>query len=129
MLFVVSISMTFEKIVEFFIETFKIIQFNNICAIIANEIQRIMNVTLYKLSAALFVIALIISIETTVLKQIQVQVAQDIFTQINILQSEDCYEYYKSKHKLSKCSKIYQLINNDLIHFNEHKKMCFDRKK
>ena len=58
-LFVVSISMTFEKIVEFFIETFKIMQFNNVYAIIANEMQRIMNVTLYKLSTALLVIALI----------------------------------------------------------------------
>ena len=68
MLFVVLISMIFKKIVEFFIKTFKIMQLNNFCAITANEMQRIMNVTLYKLSVVLFVIASIISIKITVLK-------------------------------------------------------------
>ena len=128
-LFVVLISMTFKKIVESFIKVFKIMQLNNIYAITANEIQRIMNVTLYKLSAALFVIALIISIKTIILKQIRVQVAQGIFTQINILQSKNCYECHKFEYKLSKCSKIHQLINSDLIHFNKHKKMCFNKEK
>ena len=71
-LLVVSISITSEKIVESFIETFKIIQLNNVRVIIANEMQRIMNVTLYKLSAALLVIASMISIETIILKQIRV---------------------------------------------------------
>ena len=88
-----------------------------------------MNVTLYKSSAALFVIALMISIEITILKQIRVQAAQNIFIQINILQSKNCYKYHKSEHKLSKYSKIYQLINGGLIHFNKCKKICFDRKK
>ena len=74
-LFVVSVSMISEKIVEFLIETFKIMQLNNVYAIIANEMQRIINVTLYKSSIILFVIALMISIETTILKQIRVQVA------------------------------------------------------
>ena len=69
-LFIVLISMTSEKIVEFFIKTFKIMQFNNVRAMIANEMQRIMNVTLYKSSAALFVIASVISIKTIILKQI-----------------------------------------------------------
>ena len=79
MLLIVSISMTSEKIVEFFIETFKIMQLNNVRVIIANEMQRIMNVTLYKSLIALFVIASMISIETIILKQIRVQVAQNIF--------------------------------------------------
>ena len=70
MLFIVSISMTFEKIVEFFIKVFKIMQFNSVYAITANKMQRIMNVTLYKSSAVLLVIASIISIEITILKQI-----------------------------------------------------------
>ena len=68
MLSVVSISMTFKKIVESFIETFKIIQLNNVYAITANEMQRIMNVTLYKLSIALLMIASMILIETIILK-------------------------------------------------------------
>ena len=65
-LFVVSISITFEKIIESFIKTFKIMQLNNVYAITANEMQRIMNVILYKLSTVLFVIASMISIKTTI---------------------------------------------------------------
>ena len=38
-LFVISILMTFETIIEFFIEIFKMMQFNNARAIIANEVQ------------------------------------------------------------------------------------------
>ena len=91
--------------------------------------QQIINVTLYKSSAALLVIASMISIKTTILKQIRVQIAQDIFIQINMLQSRNCYECHKFEHKLSKCSKIHQLVNSDLIHFNKRKKMYFDRKK
>ena len=45
-----------------------------------------------------------------------------------MLQSKDYYECHKSKHKLLKCSEIHQLINNDLIHFNERKRIYFDRK-
>ena len=67
-LFVVSISMTFKKIVKFFIKTFKIMQLNNVYMTTANEIQRIMNITLYKLLIALLIIASMISIETTILK-------------------------------------------------------------
>ena len=67
-LFVVSISMTFEKIVEFFIETFKIMQLNNVHMITANKMQRIINITLYKLSVALFMIASMILIKTIILK-------------------------------------------------------------
>ena len=58
------------SIVEFFIKIFKIMQLNNICAITANEMQRIINITLYKSLIVLFVIALVISLETTMLKQI-----------------------------------------------------------
>ena len=46
-----------------------------------------------------------------------------------MLQLKDCYECYKSEHKLLKCSEIHQLINSDLIHFNKHKKICFDKEK
>ena len=71
-LFIVSISITFKKIVEFFIEAFKIMQLNNVYAIIANEMHQIINVTLYKLSIALFVIASMISIKTIISKQIRI---------------------------------------------------------
>ena len=68
MLFVVLISITFKKIVEFFIKILKVMQFNNIRAIIANEMQQIINVILYKLSVILFVIASIISIKIIIVK-------------------------------------------------------------
>ena len=55
-------------------------------------------------------------------EQMSVQAAQ-----INIFNSEDCYNCVKPEHKINDCSKINQLMNNDLIHFNEQKKMCFDR--
>ena len=69
---VVLVSMTFKKIVVFFIEKFKIMQLNNARAITANEIQRIMNVILYKSLIALFVIASMISIEIIISKQIRI---------------------------------------------------------
>ena len=46
-----------------------------------------------------------------------------------MLQLKNCYKCHKSEHKLSKCSEIHQLINNDLIHFNERKKICFNKKR
>ena len=51
----ISIQITFEKIIKFLIETFKIIHFNNARAVIVDKIQKIVNVTLYRQSIALFV--------------------------------------------------------------------------
>ena len=49
----ISIQITFKKIIEFFIETFKIMHFNNARAVIVNEIQRTVNVILYRQSIVL----------------------------------------------------------------------------
>ena len=43
----ISIQITFEKIIKSFIEAFKIMHFNNARAVIVDEVQRIVNVTLY----------------------------------------------------------------------------------
>ena len=51
----ISIQITFEKIIKSFIKTSKIIHFNNARAIIVDEVQRIVNVILYRQSIALFV--------------------------------------------------------------------------
>ena len=51
----VPTQITFEKIIEFFIEAFKIMHFNNARAVIVDEVQRIVNVTLYRQSIALSV--------------------------------------------------------------------------
>ena len=90
--------------------------FNNARAIIVEKVQRIVNVILYRQSVALPVNASVDS------EQISIQVVQ-----INIFNSKDCYDCAKSEHRINDCSKMNQLMNSDLIHFNERKKMCFNR--
>ena len=48
-----STQITFKKIIESFIETFKIMYFNNARAIIVDKVQRIVNVILYRQSVVL----------------------------------------------------------------------------
>ena len=55
-------------------------------------------------------------------EQISIQIAQ-----INIFNSKDYYDCVKFEHKINDCPKMNQLMNSDLIHFNERRKMCFDR--
>ena len=43
----ISTQITFEKIIESFIEIFKIMYFNNARAVIVDEVQRIVNIILY----------------------------------------------------------------------------------
>ena len=45
----------------------------------------------------------------------------------NIIRSKNCYDCHQFDHRIESCSKILKLINDDLIHFNERKKMCFDK--
>ena len=65
----VSTQITFEKIIEFLIEAFKIMHLNNARAVTAEKIQRIVNATLYQQSIALPVNAPIDS------EQISIQIA------------------------------------------------------
>ena len=51
----ISTQIIFKKIIESFIEVFKIMHFNNIRAVIVDEIQKIVNIILYRQSVALFV--------------------------------------------------------------------------
>ena len=51
----ISTQIIFEKIIKSFIETFKIMHFNNAQAVIVDKVQRIINVTLYQQSVALSV--------------------------------------------------------------------------
>ena len=112
----ISIQITFEKIIKSFIEIFKIMHFNNTRAVIADEVQKIINVTFYRQSIALFINA---SID---FEQISIQIVQ-----INIFNSKDCYDCVKSEHRINDCSKMNQLMNNDPIHFNERRRICFDQ--
>ena len=50
---IISIRITFKRIIEFFIETFKIMNFNNVRAVIVDEVQKVVNITLYRSSTVL----------------------------------------------------------------------------
>ena len=65
----ISTQITFKKIIEFLIETFKIMHFNNARAVIVDEVQKIVNIILYRQSVVLSVNA---SID---FEQISIQVA------------------------------------------------------
>ena len=55
-LFAVSVSIISDKTIEFFTKVFKIIHFNNARAIIVDDVQRIVNIILYKQLIILLVI-------------------------------------------------------------------------
>ena len=110
------IQITFEKIIESFIEAFKIMHLNNARAVTVDEVQRIVNVILYRQSVTLPVNAFVDS------EQISIQAAQ-----ANTFNPKDCYDCAKLEHRINDCPKVNQLVNNELIHFNERRRMCFDR--
>ena len=51
----ISTQITFKKIIESFIEVFMIMHFNDARAVIVDKVQKIVNVTLYRQSIALFI--------------------------------------------------------------------------
>ena len=112
----ISIQIIFEKIIKSFIETFKIMHFSNARAVIVDEIQKILNVILYRQSIVLLVN---VSID---FEQISIQVVQ-----INTFNSRNYYNCAKSEHRINNCSEMNQLMNNDLIYFNERRRIYFDR--
>ena len=111
-----STQITFEKIIESFIEAFKIMHFNSARVVIVDKVQKIVNVILYRQSVALSVNA---SVD---FEQISIQIAQ-----VNIFNSRNCYNCIKFEHKINDCPEVNQLMNSDLIHFNERRRICFDR--
>ena len=44
-----------------------------------------------------------------------------------MIKLKNCYNCHQLNHWIENCSKILKLINNDLIHFNERRKVCFDK--
>ena len=49
----ISIQIMFKKVIKSFIETFKIMHFNNTRTVIVDEVQKIVNVILYRQSVVL----------------------------------------------------------------------------
>ena len=46
----------------------------------------------------------------------------------NMIKLKNYYDCHQFDHRIKNCSKILKLINEDFIHFNERKRMCFDKK-
>ena len=45
----------------------------------------------------------------------------------NMIKSRNCYDCYQFGHRIENYLKILKLINDNFIHFNERKKMCFNK--
>ena len=90
--------------------------FYNARAVTVDEVQKIVNVILFQQSIALSVNALINS------EQISIQI-----TQVNIFNLRNCYNCIKFEYRINDCAKVNQLVNSDLIYFNEQKRIYFNR--
>ena len=59
----------------------------------------------------------------------RVQTAQNVLIlMFNIIKLKNYYDCHQFDHSIKNYSKILKLINDDFIHFNERKKMCFNKK-
>ena len=45
-----------------------------------------------------------------------------------MIKSKNYYNCHQFNHQIENCLKILKLINDDFIHFNKRKRMCFDKK-
>ena len=60
----------------------------------------------------------------------RVQTAQNVFVlTFNMIKSKNCYNYHQFDHRIKNYLKILKLINDDIIHFNERKRMCFNKER
>ena len=44
-----------------------------------------------------------------------------------MIRSRNCYDCHQFDHRIKSCSKILKLMNDDFIHFNERRRMCFNK--
>ena len=129
-LLIIIIFVILNKTIKFFIKIFKIIQLNNVKVVIANDVQRIINFNLYQFVAIVFFMTTMIINNAENFLQMRVQIAQNVFVStFNIIRLKNCYDCHQFDHQIENCSKILKLINDDLIYFNERKKMCFNKEK
>ena len=125
----ITVFVTSNKTIKFLTKIFKIMQLNSVKVVTANDVQRIINFNFYRSIAVVFFTTIMIINDAENFSQMRVQAAQSVSVPaFNIIRSENCYNCHQLGHRIESCSKILKLINDDLIHFNERKKMCFDRK-
>ena len=125
---IIIVFVILNKTIKFLTEIFKIMQLNNVKVVIANDVQRIINFNFYRFVAIVSFTTTMIINDAESFLQMRVQVAQNVFVSaFNMIRSEDCYDCHQFDHRIKNCSKILKLINDDFIHFNERKRMCFDR--
>ena len=44
-----------------------------------------------------------------------------------MIRSKNCYNHHQLDHRIKNCSKILKVMNDDLIHFNKRRRICFDK--
>ena len=95
---------------------------------IANDVQRIINFNFYRFVAVVSFTTTMIINDADDFAQIRVQTAQNVSAQtFNMIKSKNCYDCHQFDHRIESCSKILKLMNDDFIHFNERRKMCFNK--
>ena len=125
----ISASVTSNKTIKFFIKTFKIMQLNNVKVVTANDVQRIINFNLYQFVAVVSFITMMTVNNADDSAQICVQTAQNVSAQtFNMIKLKNCYDCHQFDHRIKSCSKILKLMNDDFIHFNERRRMYFNKK-
>ena len=124
----ISASVTSNKTIKSFIEAFKIMQLNNVKIVTANDVQRIINFNFYRFVAVVFFTITMTVNDADDFAQIRVQTAQNVSAQtFNIIKLKNCYDCHQFDHRIEDCSKILKLMDDDLIYFNERRRMCFDK--
>ena len=92
-------SVTLNKIINFFIKIFIIMQLNNVKVVTANDVQRIINFNLYQFIAIVSFTTTIIINDVDDSAQIHVQTAQNISAQtFNIIKSKNYYNCHQFDH-------------------------------
>ena len=120
---------TLNKTIKSLTNVFKIMQLNNVKVVIANDVQRIINFNFYRSVATVSFTTTMIINDAKDFSQMRIQAAQNVLVPaFNMIKLKNCYDCHQPDHQIKSCSKILKLINDDFIHFNERKRMCFNKK-
>ena len=89
----------FKKIINFLTKIFITMQLNNVKIVVIDDVQRIINVNLYRINVIVFFITMIIVNNITISQQMHIQIMKNMFIFIiHIMNLENYYNYHKFKH-------------------------------